>query len=93
MDVPGHFTFEAPGLGSFQFGLVQGDIDGRADDGPAKRVEFNWKGSDDGDDANGRGRAEIVDGRLLGHIHFHRSDDSAFCAERQQALSPGKAAT
>ena len=81
MEVPGHFTFEKKELGSFQFGLVQGQMDYRVVD---KHVEFTWSGFDEGDEMNGRGIAEIVQGELCGHVYIHLGDDSAFRANKQE---------
>jgi hypothetical protein len=80
MEVPGHFTFEKDGLGNFQFGLVQGQMDCRID---GDRVDFTWDGCDECDDTSGRGCAEIVRNELHGHIYFHLGDDSAFRAVKQ----------
>lgn len=35
MEVPGHFTFRKDGTGQFQFGLVQGEMDCRAENASA----------------------------------------------------------
>lgn len=85
MEAPGHFTFKTPNSGSFQFGLVQAEMDCRMD--RQCRVEFTWSGFDEGDETNGRGHAEIVDGELRGHLYIHLGDDSAFRAVRQ-AVAP-----
>jgi hypothetical protein len=82
MEVPGHVTFESRGTGSFQFGLVQGQLDCRV---KGRRVEFTWSGFDEGDELSGRGYAEIVDGELRGYFYIHLGDDSAFHAIRQEA--------
>lgn len=83
MEVPGHFAFESGRSGSFQFGAVQGQMDCRTSSRPTPRVEFTWRGFDEGDDLTGRGHAEIVDGELSGHLYIHDGDDSAFRAVRQ----------
>jgi hypothetical protein len=50
-------------------------------------VEFSWQGSDEGDDASGRDWAALnPDGMLEGHIYFHLGDDSAFRAQRFNAV-------
>lgn len=85
MDVPGHITFETGRSGSFQFGLVQGQMDSHIDRQHGQRIEFTWHGFDEGDELSGRGRAEIVDGELHGHLFIHLGDDSAFRAIRQAA--------
>ena len=80
---PGHIKFEEDGDGGFQFGTVIGWIDYRLSerDG-APLVEFSWEGNSERDPACGRGCARLEDGKLLGHIFIHCSDDSAFVAER-----------
>ncbi|MGH8807465.1 MAG: hypothetical protein ACREX0_06275 [Noviherbaspirillum sp.] len=82
MEVPGYIAFEKGGLGSFQFGLVQSQMDYRVN---GNRVEFTWSGFDEGDEVNGRGFAEITQGELLGHLYIHLGDDSAFRAIKQTA--------
>jgi len=77
MEVLGHFTFAKDGRGSFQFGLVQGDMDCRVRD---DRVEFSWIGNDEMDEASGRGFARIENGALIGRIFIHQGDDSEFRA-------------
>lgn len=83
MDVPGHITFGVGRSGSFQFGLVHGEMDCRIDRRPNLRIEFAWHGFDEGDELTGHGHAEIVDGELQGHLYFHLGNDSAFRAVRQ----------
>lgn len=85
MEVPGHITFGTGRSGSFQFGLVQGQMDCRTDRRQDQRIEFTWDGFDEGDELAGRGHAEIVDGELRGHLYIHLGDDSAFRAVRQAA--------
>ena len=87
MDVPGHVTFGAGRSGSFQFGMVQGQMDCRPADLSGQRIEFTWHGFDEGDELTGRGHAEIVDGELHGHLYIHLGDDSAFRAARQFAAA------
>ena len=83
LEAPGHITFETGGLGNFQFGTVQGQMDCRIDKRQGKRIEFTWDGFAEGDELTGRGYVEIVDGELHGHLFFHIGDDSAFRAIRQ----------
>lgn len=85
MEVPGHITFETGRSGSFQFGLVEGQMDCHSDRRHNQSIEFTWCGFDEGDELSGRGRAEIVDGELHGHLYIHLGDDSAFRAVRQAA--------
>ena len=83
MEVPGHFTLEKDGMGHFQFGLVQGEMDCRIEtvDGQV-RIEFSWEGRDELDPASGRGWAVIENKELHGRIFFHQGDDSTFWARR-----------
>lgn len=80
MEVPGNIIFAPAGQGSFQFGMVVGQIDWRL---RGHRVDFTWTGSCEADAMNGRGHAEIVDGELRGHLYIHLGDDSTFHALRQ----------
>jgi hypothetical protein len=82
MEVPGHITFSADRSGSFQFGLVQGQMDCKIDKRQGQRIEFTWHGFDEGDELTGRGHAEIVDGESRGHLYIHLGDDSAFPRRR-----------
>lgn len=48
--VQGYFEFDSKGLGSFQFGYVQGGIDHSPTSRDGKpAVEFSWEGGDDAD--------------------------------------------
>ncbi|MEX2215272.1 MAG: hypothetical protein WD768_14160 [Phycisphaeraceae bacterium] len=87
-EVQAHFRFDDAGLGSFQFGYVQGQIDYRTlvrDGKPA--VEFSWEGGDgaDGTPLTGRGWAKLEGDELNGMIHIHQGDDSEFVAKRCKA--------
>ncbi len=50
MEVPAHLTIRKDLTGTFQFGLVQGDLDARVSvtEGVA-RLEFSWSGADEND--------------------------------------------
>lgn len=85
MDGPGHITFGASRSGSFQFGLVQAQLDCRLAKPPGHSIEFTWHGFDEGTEHTGRGHARIVGDELQGHLYFHLGDDSAFRAVRQPA--------
>jgi len=85
MDGPGHITFGAGRTGAFQFGMVRGQMDWRADESRETGVEFTWHGFDEGTEHTGRGHARVVSGELQGHLYFHLGDDSAFRAVRQPA--------
>lgn len=72
MEIPGHFTFRKDGTGHFQFGLVRGEMDCRAQNVSGRvRIEFSWNGSDELDPALGRGWAWIDHEELQGRIFFH----------------------
>lgn len=86
MEVPGNISFGTGHSGSFQFGLVQAQMDCRINKLRTSRIEFTWHGFDEGDEVTGRGHAEIVDGELQGHLYIHLGDDSAFRAIRQTAV-------
>ena len=83
IDGPGHITFGAGRTGDFQFGMVQGQMDCGPAEAPGDRVEFTWRGFDDGTEHTGRGNARIVASELRGHLYFHLGDDSAFRAVRR----------
>ena len=85
LEIEGHFTFEKDELGSFQFGLVQGQLDYRIEDiDGLERLEFSWEGSDENDPASGRGWV-IIEGDLInGKIYFHLGDSSWFKAKKSK---------
>ena len=84
MEVKAFIDFGTDGLGQFQFGLVNGDIDYHLTERNGEpAVEWSWEGSDEMDAACGRGWATLrKDVRLLGEIFIHRGDNSPFIAER-----------
>ena len=83
MEVPGYIRIDSEGTGQFQFGLVSGDIDGRAEQcGGSPCFAFSWSGQDEDDPASGRGWAVVEAGDLRGRIYLHLGDDSAFLAVR-----------
>ncbi len=83
MEVPAHITIRKDLTGDFQFGLVQGDIDGRVDatDGVV-RLEFSWSGFDENDPMSGRGWMQVDGDQAEGRIFIHLGDESGFKAER-----------
>ena len=84
LETEGHFLFEKDGLGSFQFGLIRGQIDYRIEKtGRIERLEFSWEGQDENNMASGRGWAVIKNDHLEGRFYFHLGDDSWFSATRQ----------
>lgn len=84
MEVPAHITIRKDLTGEFQFGLVQGELDGRAEvlDG-APRFDFSWEGSDDNDPMSGRGWLRVEDDHAEGRIFIHCGDESGLKAKRQ----------
>ena len=83
METEGRFIFEKNQLGSFQFGLVQGQIDYRIEKiGEIERLEFSWEGQNENDEAYGRGWAVLRHDHLEGRFYFHLGDDSWFKAKR-----------
>jgi len=84
-EVEGFIEFEPKGLGSFQFGYVQGQTDYRATTRDGKSaVEFSWEGGDgaDGTPLSGRGWAVVEGDQLKGMICIHLGDESEFKATR-----------
>ena len=78
-EVPGYFDFGANGLGSFQFGYVQGDVDYRVTErGDKPTVEFSFEVGDgaDGMPCVGRGWMTLDGETLKGMFFFHRGDES-----------------
>lgn len=83
MEVQGYIRIGSDGTGQFQFGLVSGDIDGRAEQyDNTLRFEFSWSGQDENDLICGRGWAVSENGDLKGRIYLHLADDSAFRATK-----------
>ena len=84
MEVPAHITIGEDLTGEFQFGLVQGDLDGRvAQVDGAPRFDFSWAGVDENDPTSGRGWLRVEGEQLEGRIFIHLGDDSRLTAERQ----------
>jgi hypothetical protein len=71
-------------LGSFQFGLVSGGLDGYLEgSGRNQRFVFTWEGSDEMDPVTGGGWLQLKgENELLGCIKFHMGDRSGFRARR-----------
>jgi len=85
MEVPAHITIRKDLTGEFQFGLVQGELDGRVEpNGDATRFEFSWSGFDENDPMTGRGWLQVIGDQAEGRIFIHLGDDSGLKAERMQ---------
>ncbi|RJP84048.1 MAG: hypothetical protein C4518_19235 [Desulfobacteraceae bacterium] len=83
METEGYFLFEKDESGSFQFGLVQGQIDYQIEKTrEIERLEFSWEGRDENDEATGRGWALIKNDHLEGRFYFHSGDNSWFKAKK-----------
>lgn len=84
MEVHAHITIRKDLSGEFQFGLVQGELDGRVEimDG-APRFDFSWSGFDENDPTSGRGWLRIEGDHAEGRIFIHLGDDSGLTAVRQ----------
>lgn len=86
MDVQAYIDIEPRNLGSFQFGLISGEIDGKVVRYTGKeRFEFTWLGHDEGEPANGSGWIELKDSETLeGEFRIHFGDDSKFQARKTE---------
>lgn len=75
---------EKRGLGTFQFGLVFGQMDGDVEYIQGKdRFSFTWDGNDEMDPVSGRGWLQLVKSdEIEGYIKIHQSDSSMFQAVR-----------
>jgi hypothetical protein len=83
MEVQAFIEIRADNLGSFQFGLVSGGVDGYVEGNPpGQRFVFTWGGSDEMDPAHGSGWLRLRDGELRGLIKLHHGDRSKFKARR-----------
>jgi len=84
MEVQAYIEIEPANSGCFQFGLVNGEIDGRVVGYPEeKRFEFTWEGNDECDPASGSGWLRMKEKDLLeGEFRIHKGDSSIFLARR-----------
>ena len=82
LESPGHITFARYGRGELHFGAVNATLDWRAST-KGNRVEFTFKGFDEGDEVYGSGWAELLGGKLTGRIGFLQGDESGFVARGQ----------
>jgi hypothetical protein len=85
MITPGYFSFAQDGLGYFQFGSVEGQIDYRIEKiNDLERLEVSWEGQSEDDPASGRGWAIMNGNQLEGRFYFHLGEDSWFKAKRMK---------
>jgi hypothetical protein len=71
-------------FGTFQFGLVSGELHGDMEDDAAdERLEFTWEGNDEMDEASGAGWMRLkARNDAVGVIKIHHGDRSRFRARR-----------
>lgn len=83
MEVQAYIKIDSNGLGSFQFGLVSGHIDGEiVKGGRDERFEFTWEGNDECDPASGSGWVRLKNKDTIeGKFKFHLGDSSKFLAK------------
>ncbi|MEW6380470.1 MAG: hypothetical protein AB1611_12810 [bacterium] len=80
MEVQAYIKIGSDNRGSFQFGLVSGQIDGEI---AGKKFEFTWEGNDECDPAHGSGWVRLKGKDLLeGQFRIHDGDSSTFMARR-----------
>ncbi|MEI9904848.1 MAG: hypothetical protein WDN06_21350 [Asticcacaulis sp.] len=78
---PAYILFEETG-GEFAFGCCTGHIWATSST-EAASIDFSWDGSDEMDEVNGNGSAELQpDGSLKGEICYHNGDEYSFIARR-----------
>ena len=84
MMVQAYIEIKPDNLGYFQFGLVEGQIDGKVVDYTDEtRFEFTWDGYDENDPMNGSGWIKLKDPDTIeGEFRLHLGDDSTFLAKR-----------
>lgn len=84
MEVPAHFEIRKDRSGSFQFGLVRGELDGRVVEYPfGERFEFTGEGNDENDLMSGSGWLHLTgNDDADGEIRIHRGDDSKLMVRR-----------
>jgi len=84
MEVQAFIRINSNNMGDFQFGLVQGNLDGKVEECPGgPRFEFTWEGVDEMDPVHGSGwlkvRRKVI---LEGEFRIHLGDRSTFLARR-----------
>jgi len=80
MEVAAYITLKNDLTGEFQFGLVQGQMEGRIG---AARYRFTWSGFDENDPVSGRGWLRADGQRAEGRIEFYLGETSKLMAYRQ----------
>ena len=84
MMVQAYIEIKSNNLGYFQFGLVEGQLDGKVVEYSGEtRFEFTWDGYDENDPMNGSGWLKFVNADTIeGEIRLHLGDDSTFKARK-----------
>lgn len=84
MEVPAFIKIDKNLMGSFQFGLVSGQIDGRITKYKGIELfEFTWDGNDECDPASGSGEMQLKDeNNAEGTIQIHLGDRSKLKLKR-----------
>ena len=84
METQAYIEIKENNMGSFQFGLVSGDIDGEeVKIGSQSRFEFTWEGDDEGTPMSGSGWLKSSrQNSLTGKIKIHLGDSSWLKARR-----------
>lgn len=89
MEVQAYFRIKANGMGSFQFGLVAGGLDGEVVKlGKTERFAFTWEGQDEMEPISGRGWLEMemrTPDSVEGRLKIHLGDGSTFVAVREKS--------
>ncbi len=83
MEVAAHITIREDLLGEFQFGLVQGQMNGHVTGSGGSRYRFTWLGFDENDPVSGRGWLRADGDQAEGQIEFDLGDKSKLVARRQ----------
>lgn len=83
MTVQAYLRLSSTGSSEFQFGLVHGQIHLMTEDEGGERIDFDWEGNDEMDEASGSGWIELVNkDEAEGEIGFLGGDSSGFRARR-----------
>ena len=86
MEDQAYIEIESNNLGSFQFGLVSAQIDGKTVDYTGQdRFEFTFEGNDECESTSGSGWVMLKEKDIIeGEFRFHLSDDSTFLARKAE---------